>query len=351
MVPRISISKSALIHNVRALRAHLPPNTKLAAVVKANAYGHGRDVVAAQIADLVDYLAVASAEDALALAPAASGRVLMLAPVYGDTLGACVDGGVQVTVTNERALPDLDAQAVVHVLVDTGLHRLGVAPADAWDLALAIRARGARLQGVWCMVPDDGDHGWAAVRRQAEALVPLQRLGALAHHGGSALALERPDLVGDIARIGLALLGYVPQPRQIGLVDLVPSMTFEAPVLELRKIPAGDGVGYEQAPVTRPTVVATLGAGVAHGLHPRIAEGGTVTIRGSSCPILSELNLDHTMVDVTDAPSVQVGDHALVLGGTRGVPTSVDSVVGRLGLIVDHLVTPLSAFVERRAVA
>jgi alanine racemase len=349
LAPRIEISGPALRHNIRGLRDRLGPGRKLAAVLKGNAYGHGRDLVARLVADEVDLLAVADPADALALASAAPGRVLCLGPAHGDLLEECIARGVRVTVSSRAQLDRLSHGATVHVLVDTGLHRLGVAPSDAAALCDAVRSAGAQLEGVFCMVAraDAGDCD--DVAREVELLTGLGLDGAHVHTGGSSVALERPDLAGDLGRAGLAVLGYHPRAEQRALVDLEPSLRLVAPIVETRTVGAGDRVGYQARPVEHDTVVATLPLGAAHGWHPAADARLEVLLNGQPCPFLCPPSLDYSLVDATAAPGAELGAEAVVLGGRPGTPTSVVDVAARLGVLVDHVVTPLAASITRHA--
>ena len=350
LAARIEISRAALLHNVHSLRQSLGPNRMIAAVLKGNAYGHGRDLVGELVADHVDLLAAADPADAVALARLAPGKALSLGPAHGEILAECIANGVRVAVSDQQQLDGLDPRARVHLLVDTGLHRLGVAPQRAEAFAHAIRARGAQIESAFCMVAR-ADYGeWDAVAEEVRLLRELPLGVESFHTGGSSVALERPDLAGDIGRPGLALLGYHPRHRQRHLVDLQPSLRLIAPILELRTVPAGHSVGYQARRLERETVVATLAMGVAHGLHPSTDARVVAEVDGTFCPILDPPSLDYCLLDVTDAPNAQVGDEAVLLGGRPGSQTSVSDVANRLGVLIDHVLTPLSASLRRVAV-
>jgi len=349
LAARVEISRSALLHNVRSLRERLGPNRMIAAVLKGNAYGHGRDLVAKMIADSVDLLAAADPADAIALADLAPGKALSLGPAHGEILAECIARGVHVTVSDQRQLDGLGSQAKVHLLVDTGLHRLGVAPQHAQALAHAIRVRGAQIEAAFCMVAR-ADYGeWEAVAEEVRLLRELPLGVERIHTGGSSVTLERPDLAGDIGRPGLALLGYHPRQQQRELVDLEPSLRLIAPILELRTVPTGDFIGYQGRRLERATVVATLPLGVAHGLHPSTDARVGADVGGTLCPFLCPPSVDYCLLDVTDATNPQVGDPVLLLAGRPGCPTSVIDVADRLGVIIDHVLTPLSPALRRAA--
>lgn len=346
LASRIELSTSAVLGNITALREHLPTGTALAAVIKGNAYGHGREAVAAMLDGHVDLMAVADPTDAVELADQVSTRVLSLGPAHGDVLAACCSRGVAVTVSNAAQLPGLPPGARVHLLVDTGLHRLGLEPAEAAEVAERVRAAGAIVEAAYCMVAHADQPDWPSVTAEISHLRNLA-LAPLVHTGGSSVVLERPDLVGDIARTGLALLGYYPRAAQRPLVRLEPCLRWIAPVLELRTLPSGARVGYQGVRLNRPTTVATLPVGTAHGLHPRADARAGVEIKGVHCSYLCPPSLDYALVDATDVSAVSIGTEATILGGAFPALTSVEHVAAALGSLVDHILVGIDSKIPR----
>jgi alanine racemase len=345
----IEISREALRRNIRALRDLLGPSRQLAAVLKGNAYGHGRDLVADLIANDVDLLAVAEPVDALALAERTQARVLCMGPAHGALLHECVARGVRVAVSSPHQLKYLTPGAVVHMLVDTGLHRLGVAPAEAPVLAQAIRARGAYLEAAFCMVVRGDFSEWDSVAAEVALLRRLDLGVRQIHTGGSSVSLDRPDLAGQIGRVGIALYGYHPPPRPREHVALNPSLRLLAPVLELRRVAAGEGVGYKPRPLARETLVATLPLGTAHGLHPDFNERFGAVLNGTYCRFLCPPTFEYSLLDATDAQGVEIGHKALVLGGPQGSPVAAEDVARSLGTEVDHVLRALVPSITRIA--
>ena len=315
-------------------------------MIKANAYGHGLEVVAKAIDTHVDYIAVADPLEALALSDIVETPVLCLGPAYGEVLEACIDRGVVNAVTHVDQLAGLREGARVHLLVDTGLHRLGVAPADAPGVAAAIAASGAVLEGQFCMVAHADVPDWGSVEAEVAAIERLA-LAPVTHTGGSSIALERTDLVGDLARSGLAVLGYYPSPSQRSIVDLRPCLTWLAPILELRDVPAGARVGYQGIVLERDTRVATLPVGASHGLHPTADSRVGVLVDGVHCPFLCPPSLDYSLVDVSMVPACTAGSDATILGGRYDAPTAVENVAAQLGILVDHILVALSPRIPR----
>jgi alanine racemase len=257
---------------------------------------------------------------------------------------------VHVAVSSDDAIADLNSDARVHMLVDTGLHRTGAHPDAARALADRVRGTGAEIEAVSTMVAGADRGDWESVERELDLLRDLDLDVPKTHVGGSSVAIERPELAGDIARCGLAVLGYYPAERQWSCMPLEPSLQFFVTVLEVRRVPAGERVGYSGVRVDRATTVATLGAGVADGVPASFGPGAVVEISGEPCPLLCPPSLDHCYVDATELETVRRGDRTLVLGGGRERPTSVAQNARRLETIVDHLIVPLTRAARRSLV-
>lgn len=347
--PIVEIDAAALLSNLEAIRKRLAAGVRVAAVLKGNAFGHGLDEVASALCDEVDLFAVVELADALRLADRYPGRVFLMSPVYGTELASCIERGIQVSVSRSEAVPWLTSDAAVHLLVDTGLRRLGIEPDSAVELARAIAASGASLESAYCHVAGADRGAWNDVEREVGLLRALDLGARCWHAGGSSLAIERPDLVGGIARPGIALYGLYPNDSQGELVSLRPALLLRAPVLEIREVSAGDPIGYGGRRSARAMRLATLMVGVSHGLSPALADGGVVTINQNDCRVLA-ISLELAVVDVTDAPDVARGDDAVVMGGAIDGPTGIRSIARRLGLIPDHVLAPLSRGLERRLV-
>lgn len=295
-------------------------------------------------------MAAADPSDALALA-AQGHRVICLGTAGGAELRALCAAGVEVSVSSPEQLGDLPAGAVAHVLVDTGLHRLGFRPAEAAERITEIGVRGVRVAAVWCHVAGADAGRWDEVAREVRTLRNLCPPGAAVHCGGSSLVIERPGLVGDLARVGIALYGAHPDPRQRPLIDLTPALTMWAPIIETRTVSAGDRIGYQGRVLTEPTVVATLPVGVAHGIDPNLhAAAATVHADGIDCPVLVAPMLDYTLIDVTSAPNVRIGTRAELIRADTGSCSSASTLADRLDSTAERLLARLDARIERRVV-
>lgn len=356
-----AIDSAALCHNVQLLRRCLRQGTRLLAVVKADAYGHGLRLVAPVLARAeVDAFGVATvAEGAELRGLGLRHPVLVLLGAHGRELEVAAEEDLAVALLDREHLREIERANLrrrlrVHVKVDTGMGRLGT-DLEALDALLAEleRARNVVVEGVFshfgradCV---DTDLCRAQVRRFAHAvrLVKKRWPRCIAHLANSAGTWSAADSHFDMVRPGLLLYGVSPGDS-LGIEGLRPVMCFTAPVIQVRELPPGRPLSYGQTYITqRSTRVAVLGVGYADGYDRRLSNLGMVGIHGCKVPVIGRICMDATLVDATDAPPVRVGDRALLWGELPGMRIGVDEVASRAGTISYELLTRLGVRVCR----
>jgi alanine racemase len=331
------VDLDALRANVHALRRVAAP-ASLLAVVKADAYGHGAARVARAAVEAGAWgLGIATVDEGIELRRAGIGApILVLGAIGPDEAAPAVAHDLRLTVAEEtvaaaasRAAAAASREARLHLKVDTGMGRLGVAPGDAAALAARVAALPhVTLEGCATHFASADDPDLASAARQLEvfwgALRALERAGvrvALRHAANSAATLALPAARLDLVRCGLALYGVVPAPHLVGRAELRPVMRLCARVVHRKRVPPGTPIGYGQAyRTTRETTVITIPVGYADG-YPRAAgEGCTVWLRGRCAPVAGRVSMDQITVDAGDAP-VALGD-AVELWGAA-VPVEI----------------------------
>lgn len=353
------IDLSAVRHNIRTL-AHRAAPSDLMAVVKADAYGHGATHIAPVLEDEgVNAFAIARPAEGVELREAGiSGRILVLgAPLPGD-LPVCVKHDLDVTVSSEDVAQRVIQHAIdtgdairVHLKVDTGMSRLGLSTDAAAPVYHQLSGTAdVDVEGVWTHFATADAPGQALTTTQRRRFAALLRdLGDVPYHlentgalitgegvnharsgdGGFSDDVGRPP---QYVRTGIAVYGLAPS-RAMGedptlRLGLAPALTLKARVTHVQTIQPGTSVSYGATwTATRPTRIATLGAGYGDG-YPRLGSGrATVRIGGEQRPVVGNICMDMCMVDL-GAPTgecarrVEVGD-AAVLFGARG-PTMYD---------------------------
>ena len=343
------------LRNNLALARGLAPHSKVMAVVKANAYGHGALTVAQTLDPLVDALAVACIEEAEELRDAnIAAPILLLEGLFeAAELHIAAERNFWITIDNIDQLQWLEAAQIsqsVHcwLKLDTGMHRLGVDPALAGSFYH--RLKGCRN------VHDDlvlSTHFASAddleKRQTKEQLdqfnsacrdMPGERSAA-----NSAGTLAWPDSHFDWIRPGYMLYGNSPMTsNHPNAISLQPVMTLTSAVISLRTVAIGEAVGYGATWLAqRPSRIATVCIGYGDG-YPRLAPAGTpVLVNGQRAPLAGRVSMDMITVDVTDLAGVKIGDEVVLWG--EGLP--VGEVAQHAGTIGYVLTTRMPARTPR----
>ena len=357
------ISSSALLHNVAALRSRAPEGAALMAVVKADAYGHGVACTVPILREQVDWLGVASLNEALQvrlLAPHLP--VLILGPALPEERPQIASEGFLPAVSNFEEASAYAACAgsapvAIHLAVDTGMGRIGVWETEAVELARAIRAlSGVRVTGLGSHFPsaDEDDDFTLQQTLRFDALVLEMRAQGLvegpAHIANSAGMIRFPQSARELYRAGLTLYGSSPRPEF--QQALRPVMNWKTRVTLVREVEAGRGISYGSTFVTKePMRIATLAAGYADG-YPRHLSGrdAAVLIGGQRCPVLGRVTMDQIMVDVSGFPEAGAGSEVVLLGAQAGEALSVWEMAERAGTIPWDIFTGIGSRVVRMAV-
>ncbi len=318
------IDTAALQHNLSRVR-ELAPGCRVLAVIKANAYGHGL-VTAAEALGGADGLAVARMGEALALREAGCRSRIVLLQGMRDAgeLDAAARHGFEPFIHQEWQVGLLESFRGPQILrvwlkIDSGMHRLGFAPAEVPAIAARLSACRAVAQpfALATHLADAERTGTAetadqlAVFSTATSGLPGER--SIANSAG---LVAWPAARADWVRPGIMLYGISPFADQTGAdLGLLPAMSFETEVIALREVAAGERVGYGgawTAPGDARIAVAAVGYGDG---YPRSAGNGTpVTVAGRPARVAGRPSMDMLTIDVTGLPGVAVGDRVELWG-------------------------------------
>jgi len=320
----IHISLKRLGENLDALRRLIGPEVAVMAVVKANGYGHGALEIAPTLLEHgADYLAVARLEEALPLRERfPEAPILVMGYTPDRLLETAVEHGIALTVFTVRqawilgeAALARGKRAAIHLKVETGFQRLGTD--DPEELLEILRTPGIYAEGIFShLALKDRSSDEVQLNRFLDIVERLEREGytfRYRHIADSIGAVDYPDFRLNMIRPGAVLYGMKGYENDEFAVQ--PVMTMKTRIARLKKLPAGEGVGYDLSwQARRDSVIATLPIGYADG-YPRALGGkGYVTIRGCRCPLVGILCMDQCVADVTDVPGVSEGDEVVIYG-------------------------------------
>jgi alanine racemase len=336
----LEVNLGALERNAQHLKRLLAPHQQAMAVVKADAYGHGA-VAVAKVLQACGYtsLGVANVDEALQLR---QGGITLPLLVLGATsspwaFALAAQAGVQLTVFNAThlqalaQLPSLKAPPLqVQVKVDTGMHRLGVAPQEALALVQACRALpGVEVTGLYTHLAcaDEGPEAtlrqWQRFEAVLEAVAATpQGLPRWVHGANSWGALHPQPTACNVVRFGIGLFGYeLPSDVLPQQQPLEPLMGLKARVTHLHPVAAGEGISYGHSVVAQaPMVVATVPVGYADGVPRGLSNRLWAQCHGVRVPQVGRITMDQLMLDVTAVPQLQVGEVMTLLGEEAKYP-------------------------------
>jgi alanine racemase len=358
------ISTSAIEHNVRLLRACLPPATKLCAVVKADCYGHGLTNLLGPLSRHADWLAVTNPEEALALRGLGYERPLLMffsacANVEGnqlrDTLAELIAQDVTLTIVSPAEVAavgqvarQVGSVADVHVKVDSGMGRSGVLPEHA--PALLERARREPSIAVTGMythfaTADEADKSYA--RRQLDTF--LRTVDACGGHSGlclhaanSAATIDLPETHLDMVRPGIAIYGYQPSDEMLRKLPLKPALRLTGRLMQVKTLPAGHKCGYGLTyTVPKDTLVGLVPVGYADGYPRGLSNRATMRIRGRDVPIRGRVAMDQVIIDLTGVPDAAIGDEMEIISNDPANPHSAENLARLCNTITYEIITRL----------
>ena len=329
---RVIIDLDALRHNLSRVR-HYAPHSKVMAIVKADAYGHGITRVARAL-ERVDAFGVACLEEARQLREAGvEQRILLLEGPYGvDEIEAIQHFRLDTVIHHRFQVELLDTALIntpvqVWLKVDSGMHRLGFAPSEVGAIWRRLR-RHAGVAGDIRFISHlacANEYDNAMTRQQADVFVnatrPYQAEKSLAN-SAAVIAWQKCRM--DWVRPGLMLYGVSPIDQQTGAeFDLKPVMSLESALISVRRLKRSDPVGYGaswRCPEDMP--VGVVAAGYGDG-YPRNAGTGTpILVRGKPCALVGKPSMDMLTLDLRACPEARVGDPVLLWGGGLPVETT-----------------------------
>ncbi|MDE0312457.1 MAG: alanine racemase [Caldilineaceae bacterium] len=343
---------SALADNISGIRRRIGPRCLFYAVVKANAYGHGAELIApAALEAGVDRLAVAAVNEAIPLREAGvRAPILLLGYTPPELAETILQYDLAVSVYEARvalAFADTASRAsqplTVHLKVDTGMNRLGIDPSDAPELcAMLSESPALNLEGIYThfSTADETDKEYCRyqLRRFTTLLQRLTRAGCrppIAHAANSAATIDLPEAHLDAVRCGILLYGLSPSDEVPAPPPMQPVLSWKARIAQVRSLNTGEPVSYGntwRAP--GPRTVAVIPVGYADGFPRSPRTWKTVLIGGQEVPVVGRICMDHTFADVTELTEsgipVARDDEVVLIGEQHGATISMEDAAARL---------------------
>ncbi len=364
-VNKAEVDLDAIAFNVNAFKRHVGERVEVFAVVKANAYGHGAvQVSRAALKAGATRLAVHRVSEGVELRQAGiTAPILVMGYSPPVTVDYFVHWNLTPTLTTMEFAQALSARAgagkgaiPVHVKIDTGMNRFGLAPEEAVDFLLAVRRLpGIRIEGLFTHFATADWTDQTQIRRQLQVFkdvrTSLSEAGIsipVAHTANSAATMRLPESHLNAVRPGIALYGLNPSGEWPPVFEIKPALTLKSLVARVREIPAGEGVSYGRTVITtRKTRVALVPVGYGDGYHRVLSSKGSVLIHGQRAPILGRICMDQFVVDVSDIPGVKLEDEVVLVGSQGKMSIPAGEVASLAGTINYEVTTSLLPRVPR----
>ncbi|WP_010532049.1 alanine racemase [Lentibacillus jeotgali] len=358
------VDLGAFRENVRTLK-HFAGNSRLMAVIKTNAYGHGVVPIGqAAVQAGADRLGVTMVEEGAQLrANGIDVPIHILSSIMSWQAADAVAYDLTASISSLELANALSREAVAqnkmvsaHLKIDTGLHRFGIDPNRALEFCrLCYELPGLEWEGIYTHFSSADEGEWKTTEDQFAlfmgTIAKLKRHGyhfPVRHAGGSTIAIEREDMHLDMVRPGIALFGYPPEGRQDHMISLKPVMSLKSRILHVRELPPGTPIGYGGSYVTKGyEKIAVIPIGHGDGYHRALSNNGQMLVHGRRAEIIGEVSLDQTLIDVTHIADAADGDEVILMGRQAGDAISAREIAGWMDSIVDEVLAGLKERVER----
>ena len=354
----LEVNLTALVDNVRYFRSLIPSTTRLTCMVKAFAYGAGSVEVskALQQSKLVDYLAVAVADEGVELRKAGITLPIIIMDPEVAALDLIIENNLQPNIYSFQVLDDIIHAAEtkgleslpVHIKIDSGMHRLGFFLEDMPALIARLQGQKAvRVASVFSHLAgsdetqfDDFTHEQACYFSECAEQLSVALDYPIIKHICNTAGIERfPEYHFDMCRLGIGLYGL-----SFAGANLHNVCTLKTTILSVKMVGAGSTVGYgRHTQLTEPRQIAVIPIGYADGFDRRFSNyGGEVLVRGKRCPVVGNVCMDQAMIDITGTDA-QVGDYAIVFGDNL----PIEELADKLQTIPYEVLTSISRRVQR----
>ncbi len=357
----------SLRHNIDAIREIVPSESKMMAVVKANAYGHGA-VESSQVflENGADSLAVATLSEAIELRRTGiTAPILILGYTSPEQVESILRWSVTPTVYTVEvaeilslAADELGVTADIHIKVDTGLGRIGFQTDEASLAAIGEinRLPNIKIEGIFThfALADSRDKSYTVKQFNAfkTFLDILTERGIsipIKHASNSAAIIDLPEYSLDMVRPGCILYGVYPSgdaPRD--RLVLRPAMAFKTRITHVKTVPPGTGISYGLTYTTGgESIIGSLSVGYADGYSRAMSNKAEVSVGGARAPVIGRVCMDQTMVDLTGLKNPIRGNTVTLFGdGLSGEP-GVEDVAGWMGSIPDEVASGIARRVPR----
>lgn len=376
MKTHIEISSDNLVHNLNLFKRL--SNKKLMFVVKANAYGHGLKEVLSITKDLpiIDYYAVDSVSEALQVKQVDNKkRILVLGWSDKEEMETLLINGFETIAPSPDFLKEADrlagklkVKANVHLKIETGTGRMGMAPAQAAGMfqVSPFPYPNVRVVGIYshfANIEDTTDHSYAQQQLEIfnNLLAKINVSGLLRHFSCSASSLLFPETYFDIVRVGISGYGYWPSKqtyisyieqdkngKHLHKIELKPVLSWYAKVVQVKTLEVGDPIGYGLSYRTfNKTKIIVAPVGYYDGYDRKLSNISTIIVNGVKAPVRGRVCMDMFMAEVTHVKNIRAGDRITLIGREGDEVIDADDLAELAGTINYEILARINPLIPR----
>jgi alanine racemase len=356
----LKIDSSSIIYNLKEARNLINNKTKLMAVVKSNAYGHGiLEISKLAVSESIDWLGVDSLEEALLIRESGiKTPILVLGYIVKENLKKVIENDISIVAYNKETLAELSKlkkPAKIHIKVETGTMRQGVFLEDLEEfIRYAKKSPNITIEGIYthfANIEDTTDHGFAKEQlhkfNQALQVAKELKIKPLAHTACSAALILFSETHFDMVRFGISMYGYWSSPQTFvssrekkGNVEFKTALSWKSVIAQIKNVKSGTPVGYGLMEKTnQDTKIAIVPVGYWDGYDRKLSSIGNVLIGGKRCKIVGRICMNMFMVDINHLPDVKVEDEVVLIGQQGEENITVEELAQKVGTINYEIIT------------
>lgn len=340
------VNLKAVKHNLQQIRRIIHHTTKIIAVVKADAYGHGAVRISQTlIENKIDYLAVAGWSEAKELRDAnIKSKILILGYTPDDFICDVADNFITQTIYDIDILGEYikklkNKKLKIHLKIDTGMNRLGISPQETLIVVKNIlKIKNIELEGIFTHFSSaDSDRKYTMyqflkfkniIHQLNYEKIEIPYL----HCCNSAATIKFPKMHLDMVRPGIAIYGMLPFSTR--KINLIPVMSLKSKIISVKEVGKGEKISYNGTFITqRKGKIATVPIGYADGYSRRLSNCGEVLIQSKKVKVVGNVCMDFIMVDVSNIKDVNIGDEVILMGVSCNRKITADDIAKKINTI------------------
>ena len=359
----IEVNLASIKANFEQAKSLLARETRVMAVVKANAYGHGMETVAKMLAGVVDFFGVSCFCEANRLRSSGIlSPILILGCLLKEDMVKAAEEDISVTVSDynyAKILSDIGEESGIkikaHVKIDTGMGRWGLSYCNAYeDIQKMFKLEGLNVEGIFTHFSVADDVAFDYTFRQIELfnalldeLLKKNISFEYVHSANSAGLINFPESHFNMVRPGIMLYGYAPNSLMRNKIELKPALCLKSRISLIKKFHANRGISYGRKFITdKKTKIGVIPIGYSHGYSYAFGQKAHVLINGKRYSIVGSVCMDYCMVDLGD-DDICVGDEVVLLGASGKDVVSAYELASLAGTIPYEIITNLNARIPR----